>query len=83
MGCNCKVNNEILKLHKEYGQNVQVPWRERAKFKLIEGIKLAAALLLIIPLLPLVFIFVLVSLIKGKGRIDVNKTLRILLRKNG
>lgn len=82
MGCNCKVNKEIMKIHKEYGHNVNAPWKERVKFKFEEGVKLFIASLFVIIFFPLIFIFVIAFAIAGNGKINVNKLLRVILRKD-
>lgn len=81
MSCNCKVNKEIMKLHKEYGHDVRTPWKTRAKFKITEGIKLLILFLLMVVLLPLIFIFVIICVIRGKGHININKMLKFIMRK--
>lgn len=82
MGCNCKVNKEIMKIQKEYGHKIDVSWKERMKFKFEEGLKLIIASFFIILCFPLIFVFVIIFTIRGNGKINVNKVLRFILRKD-
>ena len=40
MGCNCKANQQILKITKQYGHKINVPWKDKLMFKTEEGIKI-------------------------------------------
>ena len=82
MGCNCKVNEEILKLHKEYGHNIHTPWKTRAKFKLTEGIKMFFVFLIIVIFFPVILAFFFITVLRGRRHININKILRFLLRKD-
>ena len=82
MACDCKVNKQILKLHKEYGTKIYTPWKERIKFSFEEGLKFILIALLAILCFPVFFIFVLYMTLKGGSQFNVNKILRFILRKD-
>jgi hypothetical protein len=82
MGCNCKANEEILKIHKQYGHAIGSPWKERVQFRLEEGFKYILLCLLCILCFPLILILTIFFLAKGSGSINVNKLIRFLLRKD-
>jgi hypothetical protein len=82
MGCNCKANEEILKIHKQYGHAIGAPWKERVQFRLEEGFKYILLCLLCILCFPLILILTIFFLVKGSGNINVNKLIRFLLRKD-
>jgi len=83
MGCNCKATEQIIKIHKNYGHEINNPWHEKLGFKLWEGIKLIFIALLFVVFFPVIFIFGIAMIISGKGIINVNKLLNFFLRKNG
>lgn len=82
MGCNCKANKEIMKIYKNYGHKIDVSWKEKIKFRLIEGFKLILISLLCILFFPLIFIFVLIYSSINNRSININKLLNKILRKN-
>lgn len=82
MACDCKVNKQILKLHKEYGAKIYTPWKERMKFNLEEGLKFILIALLAVLCFPIFFIFVLCMTFKGNQHFNVNNLLRFILRKD-
>lgn len=71
-----------MKIQKEYGHNIHIPWKERIKFRLGEGLKLFLASLIVILFFPLIFILVIVFAIIGNGNININNILRFILRKD-
>lgn len=82
MGCNCKANKEIMKIYKNYGHKIDVSWKKKIKFRLIEGFKLILISLLCILFFPLIFIFVLIYSSINNRSININKLLNKILRKN-
>ena len=82
MRCNCKANKEIMKIYKNYGHKIDVSWKKKIKFRLIEGFKVILISLLCILFFPLIFIFVLIYSSKNNRSININKLLNKILRKN-
>lgn len=82
MACDCKVNKQIIKLHKEYGKKINLPWKEKIGFRLEEGLKFIVLSLLIIIFLPIIFVYFFIRIITGNGYFNVNKMLRFILRKD-
>ena len=82
MGCNCKVNQQIMKIHKNYGRSVNIPWKEKYKFRVIEGIKFILLGIIGLILFPIIFIIILIFFFKGYRTINVNKILSYFLGKD-
>lgn len=82
MGCNCKTNEKILKINKKYGFEVNTPWKDIAKFRIEEFVKLILLIILIILFSPIIFIYLLTMFFIGKNTIDVNKILNSLLKQH-
>lgn len=83
MACNCKTNEQILKLHRKYGNTIRTSWKERINFRFSEGMKLLLIYLMTIIFFPFILLFAIIVIINGKGKINVNKTLKLLLGKKG
>ena len=82
MGCNCKVNEKIFKINKNYGFQSTVNVSERILFKVRETIKLILLLPITLIALPILIAMIPIVAIKGKGNVNINKMLNLLLRKN-
>lgn len=82
MGCNCKVNQQIMKIHKQYGKKINIPWKENVKFKVVEGFKFILLGIIALALSPILFIIILIFVIKGYRTFNVNKILKYFLGKN-
>lgn len=82
MGCNCKVNKQILKIHKNYGYKYNVSWVARSKIKFKKSILNFVYIILIILFSPFVFVWFLYFIIKGKNIININKILKKFIRQN-
>lgn len=82
MGCNCKVNKEIMKIHKDYGKTINIPWKEHAKFKIEETIKIICLGIFGVLSIPFIIVIVVLLMVIGKTHFNVNKLLNILLRNN-
>lgn len=82
MGCNCKVNSKILKIHKKYGFSTTPNISEKINFNVIEFLKLLLLTLLFVIFLPIVIIVVIILAFTWSGRIDINKIFDLILRKN-
>ena len=80
MGCNCKVNEHISKIHKNYGSKINLSWKEKISFRTIESFKYLIIILLCIIFLPLVILFYIIYGIKNKGVFNINKILFFLLK---
>lgn len=79
MGCNCKVNEQALKIHKEYGYESRASWKERIHFNLGSVLKLIIVTLLMILFFPIIALIITVKVIGGKRRFDVNKIVKRIL----
>lgn len=82
MGCNCKATEKIIKIHKEYGRDIAVPWSDKLKFRVGESCKIILAMLIALFLSPIIFIVLIVLACQGKTVLNINKLLRKLLRHN-
>lgn len=81
MGCNCKINKQILNIHKKYGYRVNTPWKERISFKFKETVKALAIIIPMCLLSPFIFILFFFLFFRGKKVINVNKLIRKLIGK--
>lgn len=82
MGCNCKANKNIIKIYKNYGHKINVPWVQKFKFNLKESIKFIFIFLLLILFLPILIILIIIFAFKNKNIININKLLNNFLKKN-
>lgn len=80
MGCNCKANEKILKIHKDYGKKVNTPWTTEMTFKTGELLKLLLAGVIALLTAPVIFIFLIIRCIQGKTVININEVLRKFIR---
>jgi hypothetical protein len=67
MGCNCKANQQILKITKQYGHKINVPWKDKLMFKTQEGVKVIAIYLLFLIFSPFIFIIFFLLIRKSKN----------------
>ena len=81
MGCNCKVNEKIFKINKNYGFNTTVNISEKISFKVKETIKILLLIPIIVVSFPILLIILPIIAIRGNGDINVSKLLNLLLRK--
>lgn len=81
MGCNCKTTEKIIKLHKKYGKEIDIPNKKKFLFKVKESIKYTLVLLIGLISLPIIFIIVLSLTFSGKRYFNINKIINRLLRK--
>ena len=81
MSCNCKVNSDILKIHKNYGVKNNISWKEKFSFNTVEGFKYIILILLVIIFIPLIIVIYFVYVFNNKQHININKLLKIILRK--
>lgn len=81
MGCNCKTTENIIKLHKEYGKEIDIPNKKKILFKIKESIKYTLVLLIGLISLPIIFIIVLSLTFSGKRYFNISKIINRLLRK--
>lgn len=82
MACNCKANEYIKKIHKNYGHKTNIPWKERVNFNFTEGLKVILLGIGFIVFLPIIFIITLFLTFKGGNKLDINKILKFFLRKD-
>ncbi len=82
MGCNCKVNEQILFLHKKFGNKINVSWKERGKFKITEFFKTIIIFLITLITTPILIIYFIIEIILGKNKFNINSILRKILKKN-
>ena len=71
MGCNCKVKSDIINLHKKYGQKVNLSFKEKLKYYILEGLKHIGVYIILTPIYPFILIYVIVKLIQGKGIFNI------------
>lgn len=81
MGCNCKTTEKIIKLHKKYGKEIDIPNKKKILFKTKETINYILVLLIGLISLPIIFIIVLYLTFSGKRYFNINKIINRLLRK--
>lgn len=78
MGCNCRANKQISFLEKKYGENMPKSKITNISGKVIVGIKKIITTIILIPIVPVVGIFlILKNAFSKKSTIDINKTFKI------
>lgn len=82
MGCNCKTTEKILKIHNKYGEKKYTSLSEKTKFRTIEFLKIFLVTLIALLFMPIIILFVIIYLFKGKTNFNINKIIRKLLGKN-
>lgn len=82
MGCNCKANKQISKIYKNYGQQIKTPWVSTLKFNMFETLKFLVAIPIILLCIPLIFLYIVIRLFRGKSVFNVNNFVRFLMRKD-
>jgi hypothetical protein len=82
MGCNCKVNKQILKIHKNYGHNINTSWVAKGKFRIKKSIFNVIYIMILLLLSPFAIVWFLYFLIRGKNIININKILKKFIRKS-
>lgn len=83
MSCNCKANEQIFKIQKNYGKKVNVSWPEKTKFILEEGIKMILIMLILTPFTPLVLLYVIIMSITGYSRFNLNTLVKKITNREG
>lgn len=83
MSCNCKANEQIFKIQKNYGKKVNVSWSEKTKFILEEGIKMVLIILILTPFTPLVLLYVIIMSITGYSRFNLNTLVKKITNREG
>lgn len=83
MSCNCKANEQIFKIQKNYGKKVNVSWPEKTKFILEEGIKMILIILILTPFTPLVLLYVIIMSITGYSRFNLNTLVKKITNREG
>ena len=81
MGCNCKATEKILKIHKKYGNKINISWKEQMNFKVEQMLKFILIFLVTVAFAPIIFIIITIMFIKGNTVIDLNKILKRLVNK--
>jgi hypothetical protein len=81
MGCNCKANEEIEKLHNKYGYIQDVSWKTKLSFGFEETLKTIILCLVIMVLFPLILIASCMLFFTKKRVININGIIRRLLGK--
>lgn len=69
MSCNCKVNQQILKINKQYGHKTNIPFKDKFLFKTEEGFKTILLYLMVLIFFPLIFMFFIFLIRKRKNRV--------------
>lgn len=77
MGCGCKTNQQISYLQKKYGDKQPQSKSTKIREGFGNGVKTFLLVLLLIPIIPLVAIFLIVRHLFSKKPIDINKTFKI------
>lgn len=83
MSCNCKANEQIFKIQKNYGKKANVSWPEKTKFILEEGIKMILIILILTPFTPLVLLYVIIMSITGYSRFNLNTLVKKITNREG
>ena len=81
MGCNCKVNEKILRIHKKYGHRTNVKNSEKLFFHLKEKLKLFLLLPILIIFVPIIIIWIISSIVKGENNINISNFLNYFFKK--
>lgn len=77
MGCACKVSKHINKIEQQYGTNIR-PSKKTDIGAYIKGvIKKSAITLLLLPFIPLMFVYVLVRNCFTKKTISIDKLFKL------
>lgn len=77
MGCACKVSRHINKIEQQYGTNIR-PSKKTDIGAYIKGsIKSGAIILLLLPFIPLMFVYVLVRNCFTKKTISIDKLFKL------
>jgi hypothetical protein len=77
MGCACKVSKHINKIEQQYGTNIR-PSKKTDIGAYIKGtIKKCAIILLLLPFIPLMFVYVLVRNCFTKKTISIDKLFKL------
>lgn len=82
MSCNCKANEQILKIQRNYGRKVNLTVGERLRFTIVETIKYIIISFLILIALPFILIAVIIMNATGYGRINLNAIRKRFSKKN-
>lgn len=82
MGCNCKVNKQILKIHKNYGNKINIPWSQKLHFKIVESLKIIIISGIVLLLLPFILLIIIFLMIIGKRNFNINKLIKKILVTN-
>lgn len=82
MSCNCKANEQILKIQRNYGRKVNLSIGERLRFTVMETIKYAIVSFLLLIAFPFILIVVVVMNATGYGRINLNAIRKRFTKKN-
>ena len=81
MGCNCKANEEIIKLQRKYGSKRNLTFNEKFRFYSEESVKMVILIILVIILFPLLCLGLLITALTGHGRINIKTIFNKFLRK--
>lgn len=82
MGCNCKANEQILKIHKDYGQKLNNTWQDRAMFRIKETFKVLIVLCLLFIFFPITLGVLIYLVIKGKRHFNFSIILKKMVGKD-
>jgi lipopolysaccharide/colanic/teichoic acid biosynthesis glycosyltransferase len=80
MGCNCKATEQILKINKKYGHDINAPLSEKIVFKTEEIIKIVLAFIIAVIFSPIFLVILVFLSFRGKTVINFNKILNKLLK---
>lgn len=83
MSCNCKANEQILKIQRNFGSKVSPPISEKLKFLIEEGLKTLVLMLMLIPVTPILFIGVILMNLMGFRHINLNKIVNLIRKQKG
>jgi hypothetical protein len=81
MACNCKANEQIMKIQRHYGYKVNLPLNEKIKFLTEEGFKFIILVLILLVCSPFIFLGMFIMSITGKGVININNVTKLFLKK--
>lgn len=81
MGCNCKTTETIIKIHKQYGNKINVSWKKKIRYNISELIMLIIKTVILFIIFPIILIIIIFRAFRGKTNINITNFLNILLKK--
>jgi hypothetical protein len=77
MGCACKVSRHINKIEEKYGTNIRPIKKTNISDYIKNGLKKCLIMVILLPIIPLMFIYVLLRNMVTKKPISIDKIFNI------